>query len=59
MKTNCECPSCGDVFASRKARHMHQMAAHRNERTEGTQRTKDKNRRRDLKKMRQPIAVAA
>lgn len=29
MKTNATCPDCGQIFASRKARHMHQMQAHR------------------------------
>jgi uncharacterized C2H2 Zn-finger protein len=32
MKTNAKCPDCGQVFASRKARHTHQMQAHRGER---------------------------
>lgn len=29
MKTNATCPDCGQTFISRKARHTHQMSAHR------------------------------
>lgn len=27
---SCQCPTCKDCFTSRKARHTHQMQAHRN-----------------------------
>ncbi len=28
-QNNCACPKCGEVFASRKQRHHHQMLMHR------------------------------
>lgn len=50
---NCQCPDCAkegiDVwFFSRKARHHHQMVAHRKPRTEGTKRTRLKNLRKKV-----------
>lgn len=56
-KRACLCPDCAKegievYFFSRKARHQHQMTVHRKLSSEGTQRTKDKNRRRRAKNVR-------